>query len=170
MTGNSHTSLVLPSTILKYFVTIIPVNKRFHYVSIFTKERNFTVLSDEGVNGCYIGRREGTGHGTKRVRLQVFLSCPKKRSKSINVIKPPNGGFLHIQEIQNYSKVQSFKQSPLVSLPSMNTFNRKKVLINKNPIKNLVLRSSGIMSAESSRAAGQHFQSREQNWVFSSCL
>lgn len=38
-TGNSHTSLALPSTILKYFVTIIPLNKRFHYVSIFTKKK-----------------------------------------------------------------------------------------------------------------------------------
>lgn len=50
MIGNSYTSLVLPSTILKYFVTIIPLNKRFPYVSIFTKERNFTILSVEEVN------------------------------------------------------------------------------------------------------------------------
>lgn len=80
MTGHRHTSLVLPSTILKYFVTIIPLNKRFHYVSIFTKERNFTVLSDEVVNGSlsYMGGREGTGHGTKWVRLQEFLSCPRR--------------------------------------------------------------------------------------------
>lgn len=92
MTGKGYTSLVLPSTILKYFVTIIPLNKRSPYVSIFTKERNFTILSAEEVNwslSYMVGGREGTGHGTKWVRFQVFLSCPKKRSKSINVIKPP---------------------------------------------------------------------------------
>lgn len=50
MTGKGYTSLVLPSTILKYFVTIIPLNKRSPYVSIFTKERNFTILSAEEVN------------------------------------------------------------------------------------------------------------------------
>lgn len=110
--------------------------------------------------------REGTGPWTKWVKFQVFLSCPKKRSKLINIINPLNNGFLHIQEIQNYSKVQLFNQSLIVSLHRVNAFNIKNILINKTPLRNLVQGQVGIMSAESSYAAGQHFHSREQSCHF----
>lgn len=87
MTGNSYTSLVLPSTILKYFVTIIPLNKRVPYVSISTKERNSTILGDEVVNQS-LNCMEGKGgreqdRGQNGSDSRYFYPAPRREANQL---------------------------------------------------------------------------------------
>lgn len=54
---------------------------------------------------------------------RYFYPAPRIEANQLIKLNILNSGFLYIQEIQSYSKVQSFNPIPLVSLHSMNTFN-----------------------------------------------